>query len=74
MGRIKACCFGALAEPLASQLSDTNVKGGQIALLQQIADGLTISWVQGILTDKEYDKALERLAKRISLEVKKAQR
>lgn len=72
MSKIRAYCFGAFAEPLATQLSDTNIKGGMIALLQQMADGLTVNWVQGVLTETEYSKALDRLTKRISLEIKKA--
>lgn len=55
--------FGALAKPIASQLADQGLKftGSRIAVIQEHEKQIISLWFAGIISDKEKEKAHERL-------------
>lgn len=64
-------CFGALSDSLEIQANSQGYTLGEHKEFQEIADSLLLCYENKIITDKEYNKALERLHKKIIKKVKK---
>lgn len=63
--------FGALAEPLEKQANEQGFTlGDKAEHYDKIIDGLLLAWFNDILTDSVYDKALQRLMKKLTKDVK----
>lgn len=60
--------FGALCPPLHEQLG---VPQSRTRALQQMADGIAMCAIHGVLSEAEVHRARERLMKKIALVVKR---
>lgn len=58
--------YGAISAPIEEQLNEQGFTlGKQAEIVEKMAYGLVLNHVHGILTDSAYDRALQRLHKRI---------
>ena len=61
-------CFhhGALSDSYEEQANAQGFTFGELAdWIEEVGKGLTCLWIHGCLTDKEYDKVLQRFQKKI---------
>jgi hypothetical protein len=63
--------FGAISKPIIEQLIEQGVTmiPSKINLMQEMADSLTLLYLQQIITNTEVHKARRRLMKRIKKEM-----
>lgn len=57
---------GALSDSYEQQANEQGLTFGDMAdWIEEVGKGLTCLWIHGCLTDKEYDKVLQRFQKKI---------
>lgn len=62
--------FGLLADPIEKQLNEQGFTLGKDKEYEDYADSILDLWMDNILTEKEKNKCLDRLFKRITKHVK----
>lgn len=63
--------FGALASPFEEQANEQGYTlGDKAEYYEKMFFGLTAAWFDGVMTDGEHTKALQRLVKRLAKAVK----
>lgn len=64
--------YGAISAPIEEQLNEQGftLDAREALLVEKMAYGLVLNHVHGILTDSAYDRALQRLHKRIISQIK----
>lgn len=57
---------GALCDPYEKQANDQGFTlGDQRDLLERLGFSIVFCWIQGLLTDAQYDSALKKLQKKL---------
>ena len=58
--------FGALSDSIEEQVNRQGFTyGDKSNYVQSIVDGMISLWIENCITDKEYDKIIERVKKKI---------
>ena len=57
--------FGAMAPRLTEQLRETGISQKELKVFDEDTDAITRLYVRGILSDREKQKAIHRLIKKI---------
>lgn len=63
----KEVCFhhGALCDPYEQQANEQGFTlGDEKELLEKLGFSIVFCWIQGLLTDSQYDSALKKLQKK----------
>lgn len=59
-------CHGALADPYEDQANEQGFTlGSKAEFIQKVGFGLVAAHIHGVITDKEYDRILERFQKKL---------
>lgn len=69
----KEICFhhGALCDPYEQQANEQGYTlGEEKELLEKLGFSIVFCWIQGLLTDSQYDAALQKLQKKLVKAIK----